>query len=403
MALYDSGSDWRFWSIRSARRRTPTRPSGPGEVILLTRNPGSLSDLAERGATVRIAAFDRPQTLCGAFNGVQRVLLVSTDAVGRRRKQHAAANGAAERADVEHVVYTSVPRPSVDNPALVALDHAGTEQALRISGLTWTLLRNNLYAHMQLPTVQQAAQSGELVTNAAGGAVAYVSREDAATVAACVLLSDDHVGKTYDVTGPRAWTAEDLADLAHANASHTVTVRHVDDEDYVRTLRSAGLPQQVTELLGSFGAAARLGFLAAVTPIVAADRCFARAARTGARAAGPHSMIRADTAQRAAVRTDRRRPPGKRTSRSRLALLGGLVALGPLSTDAYVSGLPAISSDLRASASIVQLTVKTSLLDLAIGQLVVGPLSDALALALSPRRRRHPRRRLLRVQSVTRT
>lgn len=241
----------------------------PGEVILLTRDPGSLSDLAERGATVRTADFDRPQTLVGAFDGVQRVLLVSTDAVGRRLKQHAAAIAAAEKAGVEHVVYTSVPRPSVDNPALVALDHAGTEQALRNSGLTWTFLRNNLYAHMQLPTVQQAARSGELVTNAADGAVAYVSREDAATAAACVLLSDDHVGKTYDVTGPWAWTANDLADLAHAFGSNAVTVRHVDDEDYVRALRSAGLPQQVAALLTSFGAAARLGFLGAVTPAVA--------------------------------------------------------------------------------------------------------------------------------------
>lgn len=89
-------------------------------------------------------------------------------------------------------------------------------------------------------------------------------------------------------------------------------------------------------------------------------------------------MTRTDTAQRAADRTGRRRPPGNRNSRSRLALLGGLVALGPLSTDAYVSGLPAISSDLRASASMVQLTVTTSLLGLALGQLVVGPLSDAL-------------------------
>lgn len=242
----------------------------PGEVVLLTRNPGSLSDLAERGVTVRAADFDRPQTLDSAFDGVQRVLLVSTDAVGRRLAQHATAIAAAERAGVQHVVYTSVPRPSVDNPALVVADHAGTEQALRDSRMTWTFLRNNLYAHMQLPTVHRAAQSGELVTNAGDGAVAYVSREDAAAAAAFALLSDDHVSVAFDVTGPRAWTADDLAELAHTIAGGTVRVRGVSDEDYARTLRSAGLPQHVAELLTSFGAAARLGFLAAVTPAVAA-------------------------------------------------------------------------------------------------------------------------------------
>lgn len=90
-------------------------------------------------------------------------------------------------------------------------------------------------------------------------------------------------------------------------------------------------------------------------------------------------MTTPDTLRGAADLSGRRRQaPGDRNSRSRLVLLGGLVALGPLSTDAYVSGLPAISSDLRASTSLVQLTITTSLLGLALGQLVVGPLSDAL-------------------------
>jgi len=241
----------------------------PSEVVLLTRNPGSLSDLADRRVSVKPADFDRPESLVGALGGVQRLLLVSTDAVGRRLDQHAAAIEAAERAGVEHVVYTSVPRPTVDNPALVVADHAGTEQALRNSHMRWTFLRNNLYAHMQVPTLQQAADSGRLVTNAGDGAVAYVAREDAAMTAACVLLSGDHVNEIYDVTGPRAWTARDLAVLAQVPGGRAVQVHNVDDEEYARTLRSTGLPEQVAQLLTSFGAAARLGFLGGVAPTVA--------------------------------------------------------------------------------------------------------------------------------------
>jgi MFS transporter, DHA1 family, multidrug resistance protein len=62
----------------------------------------------------------------------------------------------------------------------------------------------------------------------------------------------------------------------------------------------------------------------------------------------------------------------------RLTVLGGLVALAPLSTDAYVPGLPRIASDLHASASSTQLTVTAVLIGLALGQLLVGPLSDCL-------------------------
>jgi DHA1 family bicyclomycin/chloramphenicol resistance-like MFS transporter len=65
-------------------------------------------------------------------------------------------------------------------------------------------------------------------------------------------------------------------------------------------------------------------------------------------------------------------------STSVLFVLGALVALGPLSTDAYVPGLPELADDLRSSASMVQLTVTTCLVGLAVGQLVAGPMSDAL-------------------------
>lgn len=60
-----------------------------------------------------------------------------------------------------------------------------------------------------------------------------------------------------------------------------------------------------------------------------------------------------------------------------LLILGGLVALGPLSTDAYVPGLPRLAADLGGSASLTQFTVTSCLIGLAAGQLLAGPLSDA--------------------------
>ncbi|MDT0264070.1 multidrug effflux MFS transporter [Jatrophihabitans lederbergiae] len=71
--------------------------------------------------------------------------------------------------------------------------------------------------------------------------------------------------------------------------------------------------------------------------------------------------------------------PSDRPGIARLILiLGALVALGPLSIDAYVPGLPKLTRDLSASASGAQLTITACLLGLAVGQLLAGPLSDAL-------------------------
>src|SRR5258708_26881480 len=69
----------------------------------------------------------------------------------------------------------------------------------------------------------------------------------------------------------------------------------------------------------------------------------------------------------------------KLPSRARMiVVLGALVALGPLTIDMYLPALPKIGDDLGVSSSVVQLTLTGTLAGLALGQLVIGPLSDSL-------------------------
>jgi DHA1 family bicyclomycin/chloramphenicol resistance-like MFS transporter len=74
--------------------------------------------------------------------------------------------------------------------------------------------------------------------------------------------------------------------------------------------------------------------------------------------------------------------PGERMSaRERLKLvlvLGVLIALGPLTIDMYLPALPTITGDLQATAAQVQLTLTGTLVGLALGQLLIGPVSDAI-------------------------
>jgi DHA1 family bicyclomycin/chloramphenicol resistance-like MFS transporter len=69
---------------------------------------------------------------------------------------------------------------------------------------------------------------------------------------------------------------------------------------------------------------------------------------------------------------------GGSPSLKQVLMLGAFVALGPLTIDLYLPGLPNIEADLGTTASAVQLTLTGTLIGLALGQLVVGPLSDAL-------------------------
>ncbi|MFJ8433364.1 multidrug effflux MFS transporter [Kitasatospora sp. NPDC094019] len=77
-----------------------------------------------------------------------------------------------------------------------------------------------------------------------------------------------------------------------------------------------------------------------------------------------------------AAATDAAAASGGATGRAAIVVLGGLVALGPLTTDLYLPGLPAIADDLVAQPAAVQLTLTFSMFGVAAGQLIFGPLSD---------------------------
>ncbi|WP_238432570.1 multidrug effflux MFS transporter [Micromonospora tarensis] len=75
-------------------------------------------------------------------------------------------------------------------------------------------------------------------------------------------------------------------------------------------------------------------------------------------------------------------PPGDlMTNRQRTQLvlvLGALIAIGPLTIDMYLPALPAITAGLRTTETAVQLTLTGTLIGLALGQLLIGPLSDVV-------------------------
>ena len=240
----------------------------PSDLVLLTRTPDQLADLAGRGAVVRRADFDESESVREALAGVERMLLISAVDLGHRVQQHRTAIDAAQHAGVRHVLYTSIPNPVSENPAGVVADHKATEEALRASGLAWTFLRNNLYAEYQVPTAAQAIATGQLVTNAADGRTAFVSRDDCAAAAAAVLTSAGHENTAYDITGPEAVSAEDIAALAGEIGGKDIDVVHVDDDGFVAGLTGAGLPDVAARLFASFGASTRGGFLEGVSSAV---------------------------------------------------------------------------------------------------------------------------------------
>ena len=251
---------------RAAELLLDTEGVDAADVVLITRDPSKLDDLAARGVTVRFGDFDDASSLPAAFAGATRVLIVSTDVVGRRVPQQQRAIDAAKAAGAKLIAYTSIPNPVEDNPAGVVPDHAATERALADSGVAYTYLRNALYAEYRVPEAQHAIATGRFEHDTGDGATAYVSREDCAAAAAAVLAGgDEHANKAYTITGPELLDADGLAKVYASVGGTAVEAVAVDDEAFGAGLVAAGVPKVAVPLIVSFGVAVREGKLADLT------------------------------------------------------------------------------------------------------------------------------------------
>lgn len=244
---------------------------GAGPIIATTRDPAKLADLTARGVTARAADFDDPSTLATVFEGADRLLLISTDAVyqpGQRLVQHRAAIAAAEKAGVKHIVYTSVPAPQPSAESPVEDDHFWTEQAIAASGMTWTFMRHALYQELMLYSLPQGIASGKMATATGDKGRHSVSREDCARADAAVLASSDRTNRIYEVTGPAAVPTSEVLALVAEIAGKQIDHISISKDDLKSALTGAGLPPSVAGMMARFDEATALGFHGTVTNAV---------------------------------------------------------------------------------------------------------------------------------------
>ena len=213
------------------------------DVVATARNVEAVSDLAARGVDVRHADYSDPASLKEAFSGVDRALLVSSNAVGARVDDHRNVIEAAADAGVELLAYTSIANAD-STSLLLAADHQATEQILAASGLPVVLLRNGWYLENWAGQIPVALEDGAIAGAAGNGRVSAATRADFAAAAAAVLTLDNQAGKIYELGGSPFTLSELVAELG-AQTGRDVEYRDHSTSEYTAVLVDAGLPEAV--------------------------------------------------------------------------------------------------------------------------------------------------------------
>ena len=186
-------------ALLGALRGTPSL-----RLRALVRDPAKAEGLKKDGVEVAHGDLEEPDTLAEAFDGVDIVWLL-TPASALEPSMGSNAVLAAKRAKVKHIVRNSAIKAGHDAPNRNGRLHALVEEAVKASGIPWTIVRPHYYMQNLLSSASSVASDSALYMNMGKGRVGTIDGRDVGVFAAKVIEHPDrHVGKIYNPTGPES-------------------------------------------------------------------------------------------------------------------------------------------------------------------------------------------------------
>jgi uncharacterized protein YbjT (DUF2867 family) len=211
-------------------------------VRAATRNPAA-ANLPKNASAVQFR-LDREEDLRNALAGADRLFMLAPEnylepdrAVARIvEKGKAAGIGTM-------VLMTAMGVEYSDNP------FSRAERIVSESGLRHTFIRPNWF--MQNFSIGSLAKSirhtGHICLPAADARVSFVDTRDIGAVAAASLTEGTHAGKGYTVTGGRAMTHTEVAEIISKVSGKPVTYTSISDDELRARLSESGMPESALE------------------------------------------------------------------------------------------------------------------------------------------------------------
>lgn len=220
------------------------RKRGAANLLALVRDPAKAADL---GVSARAFDYTKPETF-SALEGVETLVLISSNDFNDRAGQHRAVIDAAKGAGVGRIIYTSLLK-GAGSAMLMAADHVATEAHLAAAAVPTTILRNGWYTENLTGSLGGAVAAGGMVGAAGEGRISSASRSDYAEAIAVVATEAGHAGKVYELAGDTAFTMAEMAQEVSRVTGRQIGYQNVSEQAYAGILQGFGLPEGFANLL----------------------------------------------------------------------------------------------------------------------------------------------------------
>lgn len=193
------------------------------DVVAVCRRP---PDELRQSASVAVADYEDPASLCEALRGVDTLVLVSSDGETHRLlHHHHNVVRAVDDCGVGHVVALSSLDADLASPFCYAVTNRQTELMLEATGCAVSIARASLYTEFFRGFLSAARESGEIRLPAGAGRISLVSRDDVGLAMAALARSGPS-GRHHDLTGPQSLDLDAIA--AVVAEEYGRPVRYVD-------------------------------------------------------------------------------------------------------------------------------------------------------------------------------
>lgn len=201
------------------------------------------------GVTAAVADFADADSLRRVLEGVDSIYLVCSP-VPQLVEWEGNMIEACKKMNVKRVVLNSALGAGGYAKSFPSW-HAKVEDRLTSSGLSWTILRPNSFMQNVVTYYAPTIRSQNAFYSSVGSAcMSYIDVRDIAAIAAKSLTADSHAGKTYELNGPEALSAADVAGKISRLAGRSVQYVDIPFEAQRKSLRGMGMPEwQVNALL----------------------------------------------------------------------------------------------------------------------------------------------------------